>query len=174
MNFMKSILLLLVAVSTLQLASAQADKSKRPSPPAMVADTLSTGAIVSINYSQPSLKGRVIGSTIEPIDGRIWRAGANEATVFETSQPVLVEGKELPAGKYALFMISGETEWTIIFNKIWDQWGAFSYKQSEDALRVNVKPGKTSEPAEKLTYAISAEGVVSLFWGESQISFEVK
>ena len=171
---MKSLLLLLVTVSTMQLASAQADKSKRPSPPAMAADTLANGAVVSINYSQPSIKGRVIGSTIEPIDGRIWRAGANEATVFETSQTVLVEGKELPAGKYGLFMLSGAAEWTIIFNKTWDQWGAFSYKQSEDALRVTVKPAKTTESAEKLTYAISSEGIVSLFWGDTQISFGIK
>lgn len=171
---MKSALLFLVAISSTIMSCGQADKSKRPSPPAVVIDTLTSGAVVSINYSQPSVKGRTIGNNLEPLDGRVWRAGANEATVFEISQSVKIEGKELPAGKYALFMLSGPEEWTIIFNKTWDQWGAFSYKEGEDALRVKVKPAKGKEFTETLTYTIADDGTVSLWWGDWVISFGIK
>ncbi|MEQ1678117.1 MAG: DUF2911 domain-containing protein, partial [Chitinophagaceae bacterium] len=141
---------------------------------AVVTDTLASGVVVSIDYSQPSVKGRTIGKNLEPLDGRVWRAGANEATVFEISKAVKIEGNELPAGKYALFMLSGPDEWAIIFNKTWDQWGAFSYKEGEDALRVKVKPAKAKEFTETLTYTISDDGTVSLWWGDWVISFGVK
>lgn len=171
---MKYFLLLTVAITSMMVASGQNDKSKRPSPPAIAKETLTNGATVTIDYSQPSIKGRTIGKDLEPFDGRVWRAGANEATVFEVSQGVKVNGKELPAGKYGLFILSGANEWTIIFNKTWDQWGAFSYKEADDVLRVNVKPGKADAFAEKLTYTVSTDGTVVLLWGDYKISFEVK
>src|ERR1700741_2849256 len=105
------------------VACGQEDKSKRPSPPAMAKETLKSGAVISIDYSQPSVKGRTIGKDLEPMDGKVWRAGANEATVFETSKDIKVEGKALPAGKYALFTLSTGDDWTVIFNKTASQWG---------------------------------------------------
>ena len=105
--------------------------------------------------------------------GKIWRTGANEATVFETSKDVTIEGKMLPAGKYSLYTIPGEKEWTIIFNKTWKQWGTV-YLDSEDALRVNVKPGKAAQFTEMLTFDISKNGKVSLMWGDTQVDFNVQ
>ena len=132
---------------------AQDDKSKRPSPPVKVAETIKSGAAISIDYSSPSLKGRVIGKDIEPKTGVIWRAGANEATVFETSKSVQVEGKPLAAGKYAFFVLCKENgDCELIFNKNTKQWGAYDYKQAEDVLRVTVKSGKSANSVEKLTY----------------------
>jgi len=125
---MKSFLLLAVSVTTMLFACGQEDKSKRASPPAQAKETISSGATVTINYSQPSVKGRTIGKDLEPMPGKVWRTGANEATTFEVSKAVKIEGKDLPAGKFALFTISGDSEWTIIFNKTANQWGAFSYK----------------------------------------------
>jgi hypothetical protein len=148
---MKKIISFAVLASSLLLtlsAQAQDDKSKRPSPPAMVKQELASGAAVSIDYSQPSVKGRTIGKDLEPKDGEVWRTGANEATVFETSKAVKVGGKDLPAGKYALFTISGKDSWTIIFNKIWNQWGAYDYKEADDALRITAKPEKAGAFAE--------------------------
>ena len=113
---MKSVLLLAVACSSMLFACGQDDKSKRPSPPAQAKETLASGTVVSIDYSQPSVKGRTIGKDLEPMTGQVWRTGANEATVFEVSKAVKVEGKDLPAGKYALFTIANEGEWTIIFS----------------------------------------------------------
>jgi hypothetical protein len=171
--FMKSFLLLLVATSATILVSAQSDKSKRPSPPALATETLANGTVVSIDYSQPSVKGRKIGTDLEPKEGKVWRSGANEATVFEVSKDVKIEGQPLPAGKYSLYTIKNGDEWTIIFNKTWKQWGT-NYNEADDALRVKVKGGKADGFSEKLTYAINKKGRVSLMWGDLQANFNVE
>ncbi len=172
---MKSVLLMAVAITVSLTASAQGggDKSKRPSPPVQAKETLAGGTVVTIDYSQPSLKGRTIGKDVEPNPGQVWRAGANEATVFEISKPVRVQGKELPAGKYGFFTIDNGDEWTIIFNKTFNQWGAYEYKAADDVLRVNAKAGKASPVAEKLTYSIGKDGKVTLSWGDKQVSFKI-
>ncbi|GGG50219.1 DUF2911 domain-containing protein [Hymenobacter glacieicola] len=145
------------------------DKSKRPSPPATV-----TGPTFTIDYSRPSLKGRkAFGGQLAPY-GQVWRTGANEATTFEAKQAVTINGQPLPAGKYALFTIPGEQEWTIIFNKTANQWGSFKYNAAQDALRVKVKPTKTPAPVEQFTISADNAGVVSLAWENAQASFTVK
>jgi len=153
---------------------AQEDKSKRPSPPAMVKQTLASGAVIIIDYSQPSVKGRTIGKDLEPKEGQVWRTGANEATVFETSKAVKINGKELPAGKYGLFSLYGKDNWTIIFNKTWKQWGAFSYKEADDALRVPATAQKADPFAEKMSFTIAKNGLVTLLWGDNKVSFTVE
>lgn len=171
---MRSFLFTALAIVTTLVASAQdQDKSKRPSPPASAHQVLSGGAEVTIDYSQPSVKGRTIGKDLEPKAGQVWRTGANEATVFEVTKDVKVEGKTLPAGKYALFTLSGDNEWTIIFNKTWKQWGAYKYEKADDALRVKVKPGKAAQFAEKMTFTIGEDGTVTLWWGDLQVPFKV-
>ena len=153
-------------------AQAEEDKSKRPSPPAKVTQKISSGATISIDYSQPSVKGRTIGKDLEPTDGKVWRTGANEATVFETDKDVTIDGKKLPAGKYGLFTLFNGKEVTVIFNKTWSQWGAFKYKEADDALRV--KATYTETPAtEKMTFKISPDGVVTLLWGNRKVDFKV-
>jgi hypothetical protein len=144
------------------------------SPPAKASGTTEKGATININYSQPSVKGRTIGKDLEPMDGKVWRTGANKATVFEVDKNVKVEGKDLPAGKYGLFTLVTGDECTIILNKTWDQWGAFGYKEADDALRVKTKCGKTKEFSEKMTFAINKNGKVSLMWGDKQFDFKVE
>ncbi|WP_462222451.1 DUF2911 domain-containing protein [Ferruginibacter sp.] len=173
MKKIAAVAMLLTALFT-NTANAQQDKSKRPSPPAVATQELTSGALINIDYSQPSIKGRTIGKDIEPKDGEVWRTGANEATVFETSKAVKINGKELPAGKYALFTISGKESWTIIFNKTWKQWGAFSYKQADDALRIDAKAQKAAAFAEKMTFSIDKTGLVTLLWGDNKITFTVE
>jgi hypothetical protein len=170
---MKSLILLAIASSSMLLACGQGDKSKRPSPPAQAKETIASGAVVTIDYSQPSVKGRTIGKDLEPKAGEVWRTGANEATVFEVNKAVKIEGQDLPAGKYGLFTIAGENEWTIIFNKTWKQWGAYDYKQADDVLRVKVKPGKAGSFAEKMTFTVGKDGVVTLLWGDLKVDFKV-
>lgn len=170
---MKSAFFLAIAMTASLIACAQEDKSKRPSPPAIAKETIASGAVVTIDYSQPSVKGRTIGKDLEPKAGEIWRAGANEATVFEVSKDVRVQGKDLPAGKYALFTIDNGSEWTIIFNKTWNQWGAYDYKQADDALRVSAKVSKPTAFAEKMTFTIEKDGKVALLWGDKQVNFKV-
>jgi hypothetical protein len=164
-------LTLITGLITSLNVSAQQDKSKRPSPPAKVSQILSSGADISIDYSRPSVKGRSM-TQLTP-SGKVWRTGANEATVFETSKDVKIEGKTLPTGKYSVYTIPGENEWTIIFNKTWKQWGTV-YKDTEDALRVTVKPMKSDKFVEMMTFDISKGGKVSLTWADTQVNFKVK
>ncbi|UOQ77294.1 DUF2911 domain-containing protein [Hymenobacter sp. 5516J-16] len=160
--------LLLLAAPAFAQKPAE-DKSKRPSPPATV-----TGPTFTIDYSRPSLKGRkAFGGQLVPY-GQVWRTGANEATTFEAKQAVTINGQTLPAGKYALFTIPGEQEWTIIFNKTANQWGAFKYDAAQDALRVKVTPTKTAAPVEQFTISSSNAGVVTMAWENAQASFTVK
>jgi hypothetical protein len=170
---MKSLLLLAIATTSMLFASAQDDKSARPSPPVEAKVTLDNGTVITINYSQPSVKGRIIGKDLEPMEGKVWRTGANEATVFEVSKDVKIEGKTLPAGKYALFTIVNGDEWTFIFNKTWKQWGAYNYKEADDALRINEKGDKADKPAEKLAITIGKDGKVTLLWGDKKVDFQV-
>ena len=169
---MKYVLLVAAFALAGTTSFAQGDKSKRPSPPAEAKASIGGTDSVKIIYSQPSLKGREIGKDVEPFEGKVWRAGANEATIFEVSRAVKINGMELPAGKYALFMIAGAREWTIIFNKTWNQWGAFSYKQEDDALRISVKVRQNAVSQDKLTYNINGD-VVTLLWGTYTVSFSV-
>ncbi len=176
-KFFSTALLFAFALTTFtSMAQDNQDKSKRPSPPATATATTNNGATIMINYSQPSLKGRTIGKDVEPMQGKVWRAGANEATTFEVNKDVTVNGQKLPAGKYALFMKDNGNDWTVIFNKVWNTWGAFDYEKNkgEDALQVNVPVSKPSSSTEKLTYTVDKSGKVTLMWGDKQVSFTVK
>lgn len=147
---------------------------KRASLPSQLTQTINGGTTLTITYSQPALKGRTMGKDIEPKDGKVWRAGANEATSFEVSKDVTVEGKKLPAGKYGLYTITEGNEWTIIINKTWDTWGAFSYKPADDVLRVKVKATKSCLFMERMIFTADKDGKVSLVWGTTEVDFHVK
>jgi hypothetical protein len=151
--------------------SAQDDKAKRPSPPVTASGEIN-GKTVTVNYGQPSVKGREVWGKLVPY-GEVWRAGANEATTIEFSKDVTIEGKTLPAGKYGFFTIPNTNEWTIIFNKVPNQWGAFKYDATQDALRVTVKPKKSKVFNEKLWYAVNKNSV-SLAWENAEVAFAVK
>lgn len=157
-----------------QKSFAQDDKTKMPSPPAQVSATIASGAIITINYSQPAVKGRTIGKDLEPMEGKVWRTGANDATVFESNKDIKVEGKTLAAGKYGLFTIVQNGEWTIIFNKTWKQWGAFQYKEADDVLRVKVKGNKALNFSERMTFLIDKSGKITLLWGDHQVNFQAQ
>lgn len=134
-------------------------------------------AKISIDYSSPRTKGREIwGKLVEY--NQVWRTGADEATIFETDKSLLVEGQELPAGKYAFFTIPGEKEWTVIFNREHKQWGAFNYEEEKDALRVKVKPMTVEESMENMTFLIiesaKGEGEIKLAWEKAKIAVAFK
>jgi hypothetical protein len=107
------------------------------------------------------------------MEGKVWRTGANEATVFEADKDVKIEDQSLPAGKYGLFTIMDGDEWIIIFNKTWKQWGAFSYKEADDALRVKVKSVKAPAFSERMTFQIAKDGKITLLWGDIEVDFMV-
>ena len=157
-------------------ASAQKtpeDKSKRPSPPATATATVK-GTTITINYSIPSVKGRTIGKDLEPMEGKVWRTGANEATTFEVSKDVTINGSKLAAGKYSFFTIYNGNVCTLIFNKTADQWGAYDYKEADDALRVKAAVTKTTTVAEKFNISVDQAGKVTILWGNTSVGFKVQ
>jgi Protein of unknown function (DUF2911) len=143
------------------------------SSPAAKASGKAGNANISISYSQPSVKGRKVWGDLVPY-GKVWRTGANEATTFEVDNNVKVEGQALPKGKYALFTIPGENEWTVIFNKTSEQWGSFRYNQEDDALRVKVKPAKSAAFTEMMTFNVANDGKVILRWENVEVPFKVQ
>lgn len=161
------------AISLFAMSVGAQDKSTRPSPPAKATVTTTKGVTISVDYSQPSVKGRTIGKEIAPF-GEVWRTGANEATIFEVNKGVIVAGKKLEAGKYGLYTIPGEKEWTIILNKKTNLWGSNGYNQADDALRLVAKPVKSKAFTEKMTFAANESGKVSLMWGDVQVDFMVE
>jgi hypothetical protein len=109
---------------------------------------------ITVTYSRPNVKERKIFGSIIPW-GEVWRTGANAATTITFTEKVLVEGHSVPAGTYSFFSIPEKNEWTIILNKVVKQWGAYSYKQSEDFLRFVIKPIHVSEKRETFTMAFA-------------------
>jgi len=119
------------------------------SPGQRIEQDFGLGAI-SVKYYRPNTKGRKIFNGMEPY-GIVWRTGANNATVITTTDTVTVEGSTLAPGTYSLFSIPGADEWTIIFSKNPNQWGAYAYDEKQDVLRVKVKPAKLQSKIETLT-----------------------
>lgn len=165
-------LLLVLSCFLTNALQAQEDKSKRPSPPASI--TQKVGEVtVTIDYSSPSVKGRTIWGALVPFN-EVWRTGANEATTFAVDKDVTINGQKLAAGKYALFTIPTDGDWTVIFNKDANQWGAYGYKETADALRVKVTPSKAKEFSEMLHFYITPSGLVSMAWENLIVGFTVK
>src|SRR6201993_2306079 len=131
---------------------------------------------ITINYHRPLANGRQIWGKVVPY-GQVWRAGANENTTITFADPVTVEGRPLEKGTYGLHMIPGQDQWTVIFSKNWNSWGSFTYKQDEDALRVNVKPQAT-ELHDALAYDFDDvkpdSAVVTMRWEKVAVPFKVK
>lgn len=167
---MRKILYVLLGITFISAASYGQEK-KVLSPKETVTGTID-GASVEIVYCKPSARERKVMGALVPY-GEVWRTGANAATTIEFSKDVKIEGKDLPAGKYELFTIPGEKEWVIIFQKYSKQWGAFSYKQSNDVLRVSVKPSSTDSFVEAFTITIGKDNV-SLKWENTMAAFKVK
>lgn len=130
---------------------------------------------VEIIYGAPNVKGRVIWGELVPYN-KIWRAGANKATKISFSTDVTIQGITLDKGIYAFFIeISDKNEWVGIFNKVAEQWGAFKYDQSQDALRIPLKVKHNQPHLESLSYEIQDNGfdgaAVLMKWGKSVLSF---
>ncbi len=158
----------MVAVAAPGVAE-RGDDSERASKNGKTEGTID-GVDVELEFGRPKVKGRELWGSLVPY-GKVWRAGADEATTITFSQDVLVEGERLSAGTYGLFTIPGEAQWEVIFNKVAKQWGAFRYDAGEDALRVKVEP-ESAEHLESLDFRIDGSQVV-LRWGELAVPFTV-
>lgn len=165
--------LLLIATAVIGSATVSAQNAKpRISPPYSITGKV-RHATINISYSSPSVKGRTIWGALVPYD-KVWRAGANEATTFETDKDIKVEGRLLPAGKYSFFLLPRENaRWTAIFNKEPKQWGAFKYDESKDQLRVDIKPTVLRDTVQALNYRITRKGF-ALDWEKVSIPVSIK
>jgi len=201
-SFIRFHLLLLVFFCAVFPAFAQAPavRTPRPSQKASVMQTIGV-TDVTITYSRPGVKGRKIwgdapagaapgSATLDdararakdaPIVpfGHVWRTGANEATIFEVSDGVLINGQPLAAGRYSLHTIpTKEGEWTIIFNSDAGQWGSFSYDEKKDVLRVKAKPQMVADNQEWLVYSLDPvtdnSAQVNIRWEKVNVPFTVE
>lgn len=171
---LKALLAIVIACLFSGAAMAQMDKKDQSKKPASPRDSVSGmvkgGAHLTINYGSPSVRDRKIWDGLVPY-GKVWRTGANEATRFTTDKSIMVEGKSLPAGTYGFFAIPAANEWTIIFNSVANQWGAFKYDSTKDVLRVMVTPKKAGKQ-ERLVYKITSKGF-ELDWAGLSVPVKV-
>jgi Protein of unknown function (DUF2911) len=175
-------------ISSLLISSsyAQNNQMKKPvvrlSPNASVSQTIGFTE-VTIKYCRPGVKGRKIWGGLVPYN-KVWRAGANEATKFTFSKDVTINGHKLAAGSYAFFTIPTQDEWTLIFNKVADQWGLdYEKHKDQDVLKIKVKPVQHAFE-ERLEYTFSDmdvqkaglknSAVVNLIWDNLRVPFTVE
>jgi Protein of unknown function (DUF2911) len=169
-----AVLLSLVFAATLCAAQSFVLDLPRASQHAVLSQRIGITDI-TISYHRPLVNKRVIWGNLVPY-GQVWRAGANENTTIQFTDPVTIEGKPLEKGTYGLHMIPGQDQWTVIFSKNSTSWGSFTYKEAEDALRVTVKP-QAADFHEALTYDFDQptrdSAVVTMRWEKVAVPFKV-
>lgn len=151
-------------------------QQKRLSPPDSAVLEMN-GLSVRIYYGSPSVRDRkIFGDLVQY--GELWRTGANEATTIVADSDVLLNGNRLPAGKYALFTIPGESQWTVVINKVADQWGAYEYNKKEDVLRFDVPADLNLGFLERMRiYFESPDDIgatIRIHWERSGISLRIE
>lgn len=168
--------LLVICIATTMYSQYKIGLLPRASPDRGVYEKIGyTG--IEVTYGSPKVNNRKIWGSLLPYN-EVWRAGANDATRVEFSEDVDILGHILAAGKYSLFVVPKENDdWIIIFNYEWDQWGAFAYDETNDALRINVSPEKIKH-VEKLTYSIDNEGfengTITMDWEKIRLTIPIK
>lgn len=159
-----------MCASSMLISCSNTKKDQRPSPYAEDSTQIADSKL-KVNYSSPSVKSRKIWGDLVPF-GHTWRTGANEATVFSTSKDIKINNQLLSAGKYSLFTIPDNQEWIIIFNTDWDQWGAYNYEESKDALRLTVQPKKSPNMNERMKFLFEGSQLV-FKWEELMFSLDI-
>lgn len=175
-KFLAVALLMLFSVIVLSEQTVQAQVTlPRPSPKASLTQTVGLTE-VNITYSRPGVKGREIWGKLVPYN-EVWRTGANEATTISFSDDVLIEGQPLTKGNYSIHTIPTTGAWTVIFNKVADQWGSYSYKPEEDALRIQVQP-QAVPFVERMQFTVDdmtdTTAVVALTWEKLRVAFKMQ
>ncbi len=126
---------------------------------------------IKINYTRPSMRGRVIFGEVVPWN-RYWRTGANQATKITTSYPLYFNGKILPAGVYSVLTMPSQTGWTMMFNKEANIWGT-DYNSAHDVLRVPMQVEQLKEPVELMTIEVvptAKGGAINVIWERTKAS----
>ncbi len=156
-------------------AVAQQDKSSRPSPPAKAECKLAGGNTITVDYSSPRAKGRKIYGDLVPY-GKVWRAGANEATTFVTDADLTIGGTTVPAGSYTIFTIPNADKWTLVISKKTGEWGTAYPGPGEDLARIDMKVSKLPAAVENFAIAFDSTGTgctLRMDWENTRASVEI-
>jgi hypothetical protein len=133
-------------------------------------------AIMKVYYSQPHKKDRKIFGSLVPY-GKVWRTGANESVEIKVYQDLTFGDKQLPAGTYTLYSIPNEKEWVIIINSVLDHWGAYSYDQANDIIRVTVPSRGVSETIESFSIRFNDlpdnKAVMRMAWEQTLVEIPI-
>jgi hypothetical protein len=174
---MKTILVLSTILLTGLVFAQEQKKKQRPSPPAETSVTIN-GKAISIKYSAPSMRGRKIFGGLEPY-GKVWRAGANEATALHTDADLQIGSLSVPKGDYTLYVFLDEKQWQLVVNTQTGQWGTV-YDPSKDLGRVPMTMSKPSAAVETYKMTLSSaggnKGKLQLEWENTaaSVDFTVK
>jgi hypothetical protein len=160
----------LTAIAACAATVAQGQE-QRKSPHETVKATID-GATITVEYGRPSMKGRKVMGELVPF-GKVWRTGADEATTLTTDKELQIGGTIVPAGKYTLYTLPGQTDWQLIVNKQTGQWGT-EYDQKQDLGRVPLKKTTTSAPVEQLTISVDKNpaggGLLRIAWENTALT----
>uniref|UniRef100_UPI004047B601 DUF2911 domain-containing protein n=1 Tax=Algoriphagus sp. TaxID=1872435 RepID=UPI004047B601 len=161
----------------MQHQAATAEKPAKSKSPKKTAMAIVDGNHIHINYSSPSVRGRQIFGGLVAF-GEVWATGAHKATWIQLDKPVKIGDKVVPAGKYGLFTIPGEQEWTVILNSVWDMHLADDYDASKDVIRISCTPETLENSVESLTYTVekvaSQTTEIGIAWDKTKIKFVLK
>jgi hypothetical protein len=132
---------------------------------------------VSISYGRPVARGRVLFGQLVPWDS-VWHPGADSATIVSLSRAVLIEGRQLAAGQYSLWLIPRESgPWTLIFSRAARVFHRPYPGPESDALRLDVMPDSASHMETMAFYfplVLRDEAVLRLQWGTTLIAARIK
>ena len=171
---MKKLFLTGLLASTCIVMSAQV-KMPQPSPTQTIKQNFGMGNI-ELTYSRPATKDRKIFGDLVPYN-KLWRTGANAATLIKFSEPVEIQGKKIDTGSYALYTIPGTDSWEIILNKGIKNWGVDGYKESDDVARFKVPSMSTNTKIESFTMQFSdikAESCeLHILWDKTAVSLPI-
>lgn len=155
---------------------AQQDKSQRPSPAASAQCNFPDGKTLKVDYSSPRMKGRSIYGGLVPY-GKVWRAGANEATTFVSDTDLIVGDKDVPAGNYTIFTLPEQGKWTLIVSKKTGEWGIPYPGEQFDFTRAPMEVSKLNAPLEDFTisFANSAQGCsMQMDWATTRATILIR
>ena len=166
----------LLAFFTFVLTSICLAQGGKPSPPASATCDLGGGKSIKTDYSSPRLRGRKMIGEHEPY-GKVWRAGANEATTFVTDTNLEVGGHAVPAGNYTIFVVPNPDKWTLIINKKTGEWGIPYKYESDELARIDMKVSTLPSKVEDFTIAYDKTGTgctMHMDWDTTRASVDIK
>jgi hypothetical protein len=133
-------------------------------------------AVVKVTYARPAKKGREVFGTLEPF-GKVYRLGANESAEIKFFKPVVIGTTKVPAGSYGLFAIPNKDNWTIIISKDTDHWGAYTYDESKDVVRVTVPVKSLDTPVENLSMVFTPDAkgaTLNIGWDKTAVALPIQ